>query len=95
MIAVARIRAQDYSKFFLADSPNEIHPNSLALSVERAAHISSLVAASGIEQDLIISAGVGAMEPLRIENDEADRSFNRSVTIKTSLKVPPHNERSQ
>lgn len=67
----------------------------LPLSMKRAERISSLLAASGIDQDLIISAGVGAKEPLRAEKDEADRTFNRSVSIKISLKDLPHNERSQ
>jgi OmpA-OmpF porin, OOP family len=72
-----------------------IEKTNLALSMSRAARVSSLLAASGIDQDLIISAGVGAKKPLRAEKDEADRIFNRSVSIKVSLKNPPQNERSK
>ncbi len=55
------------------------------LSLERADLVAAMLAKNGIPNEMLVVRGVGATEPLRAENSEEARHFNRSVTFQVKL----------
>ncbi len=58
------------------------------LSRERAFRMLNLLAARGINRDLMNATGAGAGEPMRAESNESDRQLNRRVSFQVSLLDP-------
>jgi OOP family OmpA-OmpF porin len=67
-----------------ADQSGEVEKN-LALSQQRADHVRALLVEHGFAEALLSAAGVGPKAPLRIENTEEDRAFNRSASFRIIL----------
>jgi OOP family OmpA-OmpF porin len=61
----------------------------LKLSRDRASQIRSLLAARGINKDLVNALGVGTKEPVRPEITPQDKQYNRSVSFKIVLVDAP------
>jgi outer membrane protein OmpA-like peptidoglycan-associated protein len=55
------------------------------LSRQRAAAVVAMLAQNGVPKDMLVARGVGAAEPLRPENSDETRHFNRSVTFHVNL----------
>jgi len=62
--------------------------SNLNLSQRRADRVTTELIQSGIPEKLLRARGVGVSEPLRAEDTEANREFNRSVTLKVVTSAP-------
>jgi outer membrane protein OmpA-like peptidoglycan-associated protein len=67
-----------------ADQSGEVEKN-LVLSQQRADYVRAFLIEHGFAEALLSAAGVGPKAPLRIENTEADRAFNRSASFRVIL----------
>jgi OOP family OmpA-OmpF porin len=63
-----------------ADSTGKDTPN-LALSLGRAEVVRSMLRTRGVDPDLLGVRGAGPLEPMRPEETNDDRSFNRRVSF--------------
>jgi len=57
----------------------------LEISQRRANELSDRLLAAGVREEILITTGVGANEPLREELSEADREFNRCVNFRVTV----------
>jgi OOP family OmpA-OmpF porin len=55
------------------------------LSLERATRLRDALAANGVPRERLNAVGVGNGNPLRAENTEEDRQFNRRVSFRLEL----------
>jgi outer membrane protein OmpA-like peptidoglycan-associated protein len=67
-----------------ADQRGEVEKN-LVLSQQRADYVRAFLVEHGFAEALLSAAGVGPRAPLRIENTEEDRVFNRSASFRVIL----------
>jgi len=78
-------RRLDIGVFGHADSSGLETTNS-RLSLERAVEVQRRIAALGLKASTTHAEGRGAHQPLRPELTEEDRSYNRSVSIRITVK---------
>jgi len=86
LMATARARNQEISVEVIGHTDSTgAETSNLNLSQRRADRVAWELAQNGIAENLLHAHGVGITQPLRPEDSESNREFNRSATFRVTL----------